>query len=55
MASTYRLTPVRRAVNVVIRNLTRLGLVGKHTYLLTVPGRTSGRAYSTPVTLVENS
>ena len=30
------------------------GLGGRHTYLLTVQGRKTGRPHSTPVTLVEN-
>lgn len=55
MASVYHLSGARRAVNLVMRNLIRVGLGGRHTYLLTVPGRSSGRAYSTPVTLVENA
>ena len=54
MAQSYRLTRARRLVNVAIRRLTLLGLAGRHTYLLTVRGRTTGRPYSTPVTLVEN-
>jgi deazaflavin-dependent oxidoreductase (nitroreductase family) len=29
-------------------------MAGRHTYILTVRGRTSGRLHSTPVTLVEN-
>jgi deazaflavin-dependent oxidoreductase (nitroreductase family) len=41
-------------VNVVMSPLTRVGLAGRHTYLLTVRGRSTGRAYSTPVVLVEN-
>jgi len=54
MAQVYRLTRARRLVNVVIRRLALLGLAGRHTYLLTVPGRSTGRLYSTPVILVEN-
>ena len=54
MAQTYRLTRPRRLINVVFRGLARLGLGGRHTYLLTVRGRKSGRAHSTPVTLVED-
>ena len=53
MAQTYRLTRVRRLLNGVIRFLARLGLAGRHTYLLSVRGRKSGRMHSTPVTLVE--
>jgi deazaflavin-dependent oxidoreductase (nitroreductase family) len=54
MARTYRLTSGRRIVNALMRLLIRLGLGGKHQYLLTVRGRKSGKLYSTPVTLVEN-
>jgi deazaflavin-dependent oxidoreductase (nitroreductase family) len=49
----YRLSLWRRAVNAIVRPLARLGLSGKRTYLLTVPGRKTGRLYSTPVSLVE--
>ena len=54
MARTYRLSSGRRLVNAVIRPLARRGLAGPHTYVLTVPGRRTGRLYSTPVTLVED-
>jgi deazaflavin-dependent oxidoreductase (nitroreductase family) len=50
---TYRLSWWRRAANVLIRRLLRLGLAPPHTYLLTVQGRKSRKLYSTPVTLVE--
>ena len=53
MAATYRLTPTRRAANRVVRLLLALGLMPGPTYLLTVPGRRTGRPLSTPVTLVE--
>jgi deazaflavin-dependent oxidoreductase (nitroreductase family) len=53
MAATYRLTPARRAANRVVRLLLTLGLMPGPTYLLTVPGRRTGRPLSTPVTLVE--
>jgi deazaflavin-dependent oxidoreductase (nitroreductase family) len=49
----YRLSPGRRALNAVVRPLARLGLTGPRTVLLTVPGRRTGRSYSTPVSLVE--
>ncbi len=52
MASTYRLSPGRRAANHVVRLLIRIGLMPGPTYLLTVPGRRTGRPLSTPVTLV---
>lgn len=53
MASTYRLTPSRRAANRLVRLLLKLGLMPGPTYLLTVPGHRTGRPLSTPVTLVE--
>lgn len=54
MASTYRLSPGRRAANRLVRLLLKLGLMPGPTYLLTVPGRRTGRPLSTPVTLVED-
>jgi deazaflavin-dependent oxidoreductase (nitroreductase family) len=53
MAKSYRLTPLRRVANGMMRLLLRLGLAPRTTVLLTVPGRRSGRPRSTPVTLVE--
>jgi deazaflavin-dependent oxidoreductase (nitroreductase family) len=53
MAATYRLTPARRAANRLVRLLLAFGLMPGPTYLLTVPGRRTGRPLSTPVTLVE--
>jgi deazaflavin-dependent oxidoreductase (nitroreductase family) len=55
MAATpkpYRLSPVRRAINLLVRPLARLGLTGPRTYLLTVPGRKTGKLWSTPVSIV---
>jgi deazaflavin-dependent oxidoreductase (nitroreductase family) len=52
-ARAYRLTPLRRLANVLMRLLLRLGLAPRTTMLLTVPGRRSGMPRSTPVTLVE--
>ncbi len=54
MAATYRLGLGRRAANRLVRLLLRLGLMPGPTYLLTVPGRRTGRPMSTPVTLVED-
>ncbi len=54
MAKTYRLGPTRRLVNAVMGPLARLGLGGRHTYILTVRGRRSGVPRSTPVILVED-
>jgi deazaflavin-dependent oxidoreductase (nitroreductase family) len=52
VAATYRLGPIRRLVNVVMTALLRVGLGPPRTYLLTVPGRKTGRPLTTPVTLV---
>ena len=49
----YRASLWRRALNALVRPLARLGLVGPRTHLLTVEGRTTGRRYSTPVSLIE--
>lgn len=54
MAATYRLGRWRRAVNVLVRGLLALGVPLPCTFLLTVPGRRTGRPLSTPVTLVED-
>lgn len=54
MARTYRLGVTRRLVNRLMSPLTRIGLAGRHTYLLTVRGRKTGRSHSTPVILVED-
>jgi deazaflavin-dependent oxidoreductase (nitroreductase family) len=49
----YRRSPARRALNAVVRPLARLGLAGRRTHLLTVPGRRTGRLWSTPVSVVD--
>jgi len=54
MAQTYQLTRPRRLINGVIKRLALFGLGGRHTYLLTVRGRKTGRLHSTPVTLIED-
>jgi deazaflavin-dependent oxidoreductase (nitroreductase family) len=50
----YRLSHWRRALNAVVRPLARLGLTGPRTHLLTVPGRSSGKLWSTPVSIVRD-
>ncbi len=55
MAKKYRLAFWRRAGNVFVRCLLRVGLGPRHTYLVSVPGRRTGRLHSTPVTLVEEA
>ena len=54
MAAVYHLSLWRRLVNQLVRGLLRVGLAPPHTCLLTVRGRSSGRLYSTPVTLIES-
>jgi deazaflavin-dependent oxidoreductase (nitroreductase family) len=49
----YRLSPGRRAINALVRPLTRLGWAGTRTHLLTVPGRRTGLPWTTPVSLLE--
>jgi deazaflavin-dependent oxidoreductase (nitroreductase family) len=41
-------------INGCVKGLLRIGVAGRHTYLLGVRGRRSGRTYSTPIILVEN-
>lgn len=48
----YRRSPWRRALNTLVRPLARLGLTGPRTHLLTVRGRTTGKPWSTPVSIV---
>jgi deazaflavin-dependent oxidoreductase (nitroreductase family) len=55
MILPYRLNAWRRGLNTLVRALLRIGLGPRHTYLLTVRGRVTGRPYSTPVTLVEQT
>jgi deazaflavin-dependent oxidoreductase (nitroreductase family) len=48
----YRKSSWRRGLNALVRPLARLGLIGPRTHLLTVPGRSSGKLWSTPVSIV---
>jgi deazaflavin-dependent oxidoreductase (nitroreductase family) len=48
----YRKSLWRRALNALVRPLARVGLTGPRTHLLTVPGRTTGKLWSTPVSIV---
>jgi deazaflavin-dependent oxidoreductase (nitroreductase family) len=54
VAKTYRLGSSRRLVNRVMSPLARLGIAGRHTYILTVRGRRTGQPHSTPVILIED-
>jgi deazaflavin-dependent oxidoreductase (nitroreductase family) len=53
MAKTYRLSRGTRPINSLFRVLTRLGLGASYRHILTVPGRKTGRLYSTPVDIIE--
>ena len=48
----YRKSVWRRALNGLVRPLARLGLTGPRTHLLTVVGRSTGKPWSTPVSIV---
>jgi deazaflavin-dependent oxidoreductase (nitroreductase family) len=50
----YRKSLWRRGLNALVRPLARLGLTGPRTHLLIVPGRSSGRLWSTPVSIVRD-
>ena len=50
----YRRSLWRRGLNALVRPLARLGLAGRSTHVLTVPGRESGRLWSTPVSIVRD-
>jgi deazaflavin-dependent oxidoreductase (nitroreductase family) len=52
MPKPYRRSPLRRGINLLVRPLARLGLTGPRTHLLTVPGRSTGRLWTTPVSIV---
>jgi deazaflavin-dependent oxidoreductase (nitroreductase family) len=50
----YRKSVWRRGLNALVRPLAKLGLAGRSTHVLTVPGRESGRLWSTPVSIVRD-
>ena len=50
----YRKSLWRRSLNALVRPLARLGLARPHTHLLTVRGRTTGKRWSTPVSIVRD-
>jgi hypothetical protein len=53
MAKAYRLNLGARLINSVFRLMTRVGLGASYRHILTVPGRKTGRLYSTPVDVIE--
>jgi deazaflavin-dependent oxidoreductase (nitroreductase family) len=50
----YRRSAWRRALNGLVRPLAWLGLTGPRTHLLTVVGRSTGKPWSTPVSIVRD-
>lgn len=54
MARTMTMNPLRRGFNAMYGWLLRRGVKLGPSYLLTVPGRKTGKPRTTPVTLVEN-
>jgi deazaflavin-dependent oxidoreductase (nitroreductase family) len=54
MTPVFRRTRPRRILDLCIRALLRVGVAPPRICLLTVRGRRTGKAHSTPVTLVEN-
>jgi deazaflavin-dependent oxidoreductase (nitroreductase family) len=53
MTKTYRLTPITRVANGIFSVMTRRGRGANYRYILTVEGRKSGVAKSTPVDVME--
>jgi deazaflavin-dependent oxidoreductase (nitroreductase family) len=53
MAKTFHASAASRMVNSVYRTMTRLGAGAAYRQVLTVPGRKTGRLYSTPVDVIE--
>ena len=53
MAKAYRVTPMVRLVNRLMRLLIRWNITPPQSHLLTVPGRKTGNSYSTLVSLVQ--
>ena len=52
MAQTYGRSIGTRLINAVFRAITSLGVGASYRYVLTVPGRKTGRLYSTPVDVI---
>ena len=50
----YARTPVRRLINILERTRIRLGFAPRQHFLLTVTGRRTGRAHTTPVAVVQH-
>jgi len=54
MAKVYKMGAGTRAINAVFRRLTSFGLGASYRRVLTVPGRKTGRLYSTPVDVMDH-
>ena len=54
MAKAYRVGIGTRAINWTFRKLSELGLGAIYRHVLTVPGRKTGKLYSTPVDVMEH-
>jgi deazaflavin-dependent oxidoreductase (nitroreductase family) len=54
MAGAYEMRGWRRALNALVRAMLAIGIAPPRIHLLTVPGRKTGRPYSTPVTVVQD-
>lgn len=55
MAQTFEMTGTKRAANWMMKRLLGLGVPVRNTYLLTVPGRKSGKPHTIPVTILERN
>jgi len=55
MRQSFHMTGGLRVVSTIITTLLRLGLPVGPSALLSVRGRTSGKIYTIPIALVENS
>ncbi len=55
MAKQYQVNSMVRLVNRLTIHLNRWGIAAPNSYVLTVRGRKTGKAYSAPVLLVEDS
>lgn len=53
VAKIYRLSPGTRLINSLFQALTRLGLGASYRHIVSVPGRKTGRLYSTPVDIIK--
>jgi deazaflavin-dependent oxidoreductase (nitroreductase family) len=54
IAKTYAVNTGTRLVNWVFRWMTKVGVGASYRFILTVPGRKSGRLYSTPVDVMDH-